>query len=131
HVCDGTTGKVLSELPMEGFNGVASLVWLTDDMFVYVSKAGNVHRISRAEDNRWHIVNSERIRAGSDHLTAIASDVICWQKADCIWSLSFSSGRVNALYSAAPDRLEGFSYSSASDQFLVNTAGKNGNTLSR
>lgn len=130
-VCNGTTGKVAEELPVEGVNGVASLAWLSPTSFVYVSKAGNLHQIADGGDQHWRELEGKNIKAGADDLTAISTDTICWRKGDYLWSLNLASDTAEVLFHARTNRLTDFSYARLSGKFLVNCAGKEGSTLRR
>lgn len=129
-VCDAG-GKELGQLPVEGFNGVASLTWLDDHSFVYVSKAGNLHQIRMDRPDHWIVADNRRIRAGAEQLTTLSPDIVCWQKANCIWSFNLKSNLANVLFYGGTNRIEDFTYSPETSEFLVTCAGTGANRILR
>lgn len=128
-VCDGVTGRAINALPVDGLNGVASLVWLNQTSFVYVSRTGNLHEIEEREDHIWREVQGLEIKTGANNLTAISKNEICWQSRNYIWRLNLSDGVATVLFHAQTNRLEGFNYSTKTKFFLVNCLNSVGSSI--
>ncbi len=120
-VCEADTGKEMGRFSTDGFNNVAGLVWLSTGRFVYVNWQGNL-RLIQNQNGQWEempITGAEKI--GTKCLSALSKDTIAWQKGNRIWTLNIDSNLAAILFELKTGKLNSFSYSQETGQFLLSS----------
>ena len=118
-ICQGNTREVLAKIGV-GKQPVKSLVWLAPDKFAYASPDGSLHMVNRQKGGKWQPSEVAGVKVGSSSLTALSSNTIAWNRADCIWTMNLDSKAVSLLYqSPASQTLDTFACSKDTGKFLL------------
>ncbi|MEI8288536.1 MAG: hypothetical protein WCH99_03630 [Verrucomicrobiota bacterium] len=118
-VCQGETGAELAKIAV-GKLPVSNPVWLTPNKFAFASKDGGLHLVNRQNDGKWQPTEMEGVKVGLSSFTALSSNTIAWNRADCIWAINLDTKSVTMLYRAPSDQaLDTFAYSGVSGKFLL------------
>lgn len=129
-ICDSSTGKEVARLVTEGPAGVVSLVWLTSEKLLYITRQGNIHVVELQPDGTWHYKLVPGLKKTGTHcLCAISTNTIAWQKGNRIWTLNLDSNQTGIAFEQPTGLLTEFNYSQKAKSFLLNTTENGTNAL--
>jgi hypothetical protein len=119
-ICCGTSGETLASLSVD--TNLSELAWLTAQSFVYSTSTTNLNLCEQKPDGTWgqvkvfEKVGVERIR----NLAALSTNSVAWQEGGDIWTMDVVSGAREKVWKSTTNRLEGFEYSRAAGEYLLN-----------
>ena len=118
-ICLGDTGDEVARFKM-GNQPVDALAWLTPRSFAYASPNGNLHLVSRQKGTNWQQSQLAGVKVRSASFTALSSNTVAWNQANCIMAMDLDSKAVARLYQvSAGQTLDAFDYSKDTGKFLL------------
>jgi dipeptidyl aminopeptidase/acylaminoacyl peptidase len=121
-ICEAEAGELITKIEVPG--NVSDLAWLTADSFAYLAANNQLKVIEHKPDGRWaetHNFNRlPKARGAIRNLVATSPSSVAWSNRTNLYALDFSSGTPQIIWQGTNSQLLGFTFSRASNEFLLN-----------
>ncbi len=124
-ICDGISGKPVVKIEALWDS---KFIWLSPHSFAYTRYNQAWLVFEQKADGNW--VQTQVIKRFADgelnNLTATSPHSVAWQQDNDIWTYDFVSGASGKIWESATNKLESFTYSDETGNFLMNCSDENG-----